>query len=313
MMVKSLKYAALAGALALSVATAGAAKADVYGYSNSQFSNVTLNYASGGVVDLADFSYLSFTDTVGGTAFLSTSGTVTAPTVTDDFSYNGTNVIEPIDGDSLSTAVCVENGGACSPTPGTDFARTEASIEGAIVSGVRPTTGLTSVVMGESRVDGDTIGRATSTNTSQGGVEFELELGGTGTVDLVLSLDYLIDLFVAHEIDGSIQDASAGASFFVTILGNGSSIVLAPEDLNVGVAISEEFTSAAFSETGSVLLPITLDRGVRYNFSINHTATTVVNAQLVAVPEPGTVGLLGAGLAMLGIGAIRRRRGDKAA
>lgn len=312
-MVKPLKYAALAGALALSVATAGAAKADVYGYSNSQFSNVTLNYAGGDVVDLADFSYLSFTDTVGGTAFLSTSGTVTAPTVTDDFSYDGTNVIEPIGGDSLSTSVCVENGGACSAPLETDFARTEASIEGAIVSGVRPTTGLTSIVMGESRVDGDTIGRATSTNTSQGGVEFELELGGTGTVDLELSLDYFIDLFVAHQDDGGIQDASAGASFFVTILGGPTPIVLAPTDLNVGVAISEEFTSAAFNETGSVLLPITLDRGVRYNFSINHTATTVVNAQLVAVPEPGTVGLLGAGLAMLGIGAIRRRRSDKAA
>lgn len=312
-MLSRLKYAALAGALAISVAAAGEAKADVYGYAYSQFSNVTLNYAGGGIVDLADFSYLSFTDSVGGTAYLSTYGTYTAPTRTDDFAYNGGGVSNPVAGNGLSTSVCVQNGAACVGAPsGADFARASGDISGALVTGVGRTAGVTSTVLGESRVDGTTIGRATSTNTSQGGVQFEMIMGGTGTVDLELSLDFFIDLLVAHEIDNGIQDASAGSQFFVTILGGPTPIVLAPAELNIGVAISEPFTSAAFTDSGSLVIPVTLQRGVRYNFTINHTSTTVVNPAVVAVPEPATVGMLGAGLAILGFGAIRRRRDGKA-
>lgn len=310
-MLHRLKYAAAAAVIALGAGAATDARADVYGFSQSTFSDVTLSFAGGDVVDVTDFSYLSFTDTTQVSGFLDPGGAYVSPPASDTFQWNGTEVTNTLLQNTLSASECIGNCVALDE----DYSRASATLSGALVSGVGRDVGVTSTVIGESRVDGTTVGRASSTNTSQGGLTFELEVGGEGTVDLVLSLDFFIDLFLAHEEDNGIQDASASASFSVTVtpFGGGAPLIIAPAELNRGIALSTEFSTASFTDSGSALVPVTLNRGTRYDFVIAHTSTVVVTPDITEVPEPGTVGMLGAGLALLGLGAVRRRRGDKAA
>lgn len=308
-MVKALRYAALAGAFAVSVAAAGDAKADSYAYSYFLIDDATIT-SNGTQLSVEDFDFLNISNNASDFATLTGYGAAgNTDTTTGSVSVDPAFVGDGGIGDNAW-----DQSGL-----GPNYARSDADLAGTLLA----PGAATSQVVGEALVSGDT-GKIVGSTSAYTDTTTEFSFSPTQDLELTLSFTASYELIAQiTEESTDLQNASASIDFVVQIFDLGTDLDDTTDDaliftynpLNEGrsinsVGVSDDFLApTAFSTTSPLLLA-----GNFYRVYINQTAETNVTANApFQVPEPGTLGLLGTSLIGLGLVSLRRRRDDKAA
>ncbi len=304
-MTKALRHTGLAGKLAMPLAaaaaatfmmgTAGDAKASAVAYSNLYVNNLSVSNSSGQTLDASDFSSLSVGNFTNAEANIGGSG------ISDDSLTSGSSDV-PLQCLGAACGGIAEND--FSQQSSGVFSRGDALLEGSLITGLEDPAPAEANSVGELRLDGDSASNGSTVGTTTS-FEFALEEAETLTFDF----DATPYLNVALE-DGTGQ-AQASTAFSITITDQDSNEVFsyAPEDLNTSRGQLNEGEKVYDPGTGSYSGTTDLLAGDQeYTLTINHQTET--SGTFTAVPEPGTLMMLGAGL--LGLGAVGRRRQTQA-
>ena len=302
----SLRLKLLAGVAGLGLAVVSTqANATAFAYSALDVTNFSLDTSVFGGFDTFQFTSQPLSISLNGT-------TLNSPAIqTSNVPGGTTNQAQLTLG---STAFAADNlyFGANRPTfenPNADFAVADSHQTNTTISTPTGHFGTQAGAQGtaaSSNGAGDT-GADNSLSWNFNVSAGELAAAG-GTINLAYSFDTLSNLFAQTEFDG--ESARATLNMTIELVQNG--VVISQSDVFDGNfnlqfpgsagnpnEVSQSFTDADFD-------PLSITATGNYTFNILYDSSVQVSS--VAVPEPGTLGLLGLGLIGLGAAGYRRRR-----
>ena len=224
------------------------------------------------------------------------------------------------------------------PTGADDFANANAEITTATLTFDATTT---TAQISETELNNKTSASSSTNVDSTTGFTFTIVGGGVSDLDKI-EIRFLADPDALVEIAGANAAPSALATIGMTIsltenVAGGAQLSWSPkgtavndctingtvgtlacvetadsEDLNINIATAVDPSSVPYSLDGVNLLPYGIDiTGLSgfgtssWTFALAPTTSTLVLQQ---APTPGTLALLGGGLALLGVGRRRRQR-----
>lgn len=307
----------MATAAALGAGVAGQARADAMAQSVLQVSNFTLFSAPATPFTVADFSQLNFSDQLTNTSNLNG--------VPGPIGFAATPTFAPIvdaPQSCIGTCVSPQNNFVPVPTPPViTYSRSDSLLTGAPIVVPSIPLGANASTIGESSLMGNSFGGSTSAIQLTSAFQFVLAHPANNVQVGFSASDYLRAWTSPGSLPGTL--ASADEHWTLTLKdAAGNTLVEWNPDGGVGTGTHTGLTeiadscllnrtvsagpnspNAPSSCSGAFLATVnfTLAANTLYSFAIGHSIQT--NA--VSVPEPGTLGLLGAGL--LGIWAGRRR------
>ncbi len=290
----AMPLAAAVGAFAI-VAAAHDAEASAVAYSNLHISNLRIVNSFFDTRDASDFSNLQVGNSTNAEANLGGSG------VSDDSLTSGSSDV-PLQCLGAACGGIAEND--FSQQSSGVFSRGDALLQGSLITGLEDPAPAEAESVGELRLDGDSASNGSTVGTTTS-FEFALEEADT----LIFVFEATPYLNVAVE-DGTGQ-AQASTAFSITITDQdgAQAFAFAPDRLNTSRGQLNEgekiYDPGTVSYTG---VAYGLNSDEQYTLTINHQSET--SGTFTAVPEPGTLMMLGAGL--LGLGAVGRRRRSRA-
>lgn len=282
------QLAVSACALAL-IAAAGSAQATPYAYASNVISGLTITNANG----------------------TSLTATTATTSISDSAQFDGYGISGYQARGTVGNALTIQqaySGAGAAPaatyTPQAVGTFTGARADAAIGAGSASTGGVG--VSNVAEAYGNALGNSVGTNNAA----ISFSVTGTGQALAVEFTDLYELIASTATLLGESASAAIQNNFSITASGTSTPLfTFAPSDLNrqissvAGIPSTNQVgpTSTAFS----FLTPI-LTSGTSYNIALTSTASeTIQPGSVAAVPEPASIGLLGAGL--MAVGFLRRR------
>lgn len=283
------KFHLALSACALALATAASpAQATPYAYASNVISGLTITNANGTSIS-ATTATTSISDSAqfagsAPSAFQGSGAVGSALTIQQAYSGAG----------SAPTATYTPQG------PGTF---TGARADAAIGAGSASTGGVG--VSNVAEAYGNALGNSVGTNNAA----ISFTVTGTGQALSVRFSDLYELIASTASLLGESANAAIQNNFSITAAGSSTPLfTFAPSDLNEQISsvagIPSRNQVGPTSENFSFSTP-TLTLGTSYNIALTSTASETIQPGVAVVPEPASVGLLGAGLISLGF--LRRR------
>ena len=317
MKTKFLKNALLAGVI-LSASIVGTAQADTLATAIVDVTNLTFSQG-GTILDASDFTSINYTNSADVTVHLG------AASATDSGNVVGLDLYEALGSatpytDNAFTSTILSSGGGY-PT-GVNYSIADQLEAGAPISGLPDGSGGTIsspahvANASQAGISGTTTGSSDSNNQLDAQFVFS---GVSGVMQISFDMAYYLEVFVdlaqgfpskaaadyVFTMDiTSLQGADAGATLFEFTLADGLSLT-APTIIDT--RLGDDLDNGGFLTLGVAdSLTALFNTGPFLEGSVYQLDTRIeTNADVVNIPEPGMLALLGLGL--VGIGFTRRR------
>ncbi|GGF14413.1 hypothetical protein GCM10011611_20260 [Aliidongia dinghuensis] len=294
----------------------GQAKADAIGFASLDFSAAF--FSAPGSSTPADLSHVTFNSV---SDVLTNAASLDASSGSDSANRTGLgqNSVDPALVSYGSYSGGQNNFGFTAAN--TTFSRSDSLLTGNLRDG-----NINANVVAETQVQNGHAGTANTSSTSASNDNFT----ANSNLTLVLNVAGTVATYTKlYNATGTSQSAHASTQFEVKLVDTSSSTTVldfAPTALNTSLTASAtpeqsgSSTPTAFALTSSVFTLIAHDH---YTLTISQTVSSDATAPATAnnptagdptttVPEPGTIALLGAGLACLGFLSFRRRQTEGA-
>lgn len=269
-------------------AAASPAQATPYAYASNVITGLTITNANGSSI----------------------AATTATTSISDSAQYDGFGVsgyqARGTVGGSLTVQQAYSGAGsapAATYTPQGPGSFTGARADAAIGAGSASSGGVS--VSNVAEAYGNALGNSVGTNNAA----ISFTVTGTGQA-LSVNFSDLYELIASTAtMLGESANAAIQNNFSITAAGTSTPLfTFAPSDLNRQISsvagIPSNNQVGPTTGTFSFLTPV-LTSGTSYNIALTSTASETIQPGVAAVPEPASMGLLGAGL--IAIGFLRRR------